>query len=69
MKTNQIELTFSRDNTVCRSPSRVRRVKRARWWFARMHEVVELGRDWNIPAAPPVEQINLRFNHGTKSNL
>ncbi len=55
--TNQIEISFGGHPDVVRTRhQRQTRVERARWWFRRMHEVVEQAVDWNVPPPPRPEQ-------------
>jgi hypothetical protein len=58
--TTQIEMTF--DRTAAFRPvirRRPGRLERARWWFRRMHAVVDLAGDWRtVPPGRP-EQTHL----------
>ena len=48
----QMELTFNGVQTTAPNSPRQRRIRVARWWFERMHQVVDQAFDWR-PALPP----------------
>jgi len=60
---DQMEITFDMGASPRRqSRRRQTRLERARWWFRRMHEVVERAADWRPapPARPEQTHLKLR---------
>ena len=57
---NQMQITFDGQTPTRPEPrNRQTRFERARWWFRRMHEVVEQATDWKEIPPPRPEQTYL----------
>ena len=64
MGKDQLELGLENPEQTRPLPPAGLRRSRARWWFERMHEVVDRAFDWrSVPAARP-EQVQLALAEG-----
>ena len=61
----QLELRLGSQAERCQSKWRQGRVGRARWWFERMHEVVNRAPDWGPAPERPKEPKKPRRKHNS----